>query len=229
MPSYVQVIIATFASYVLMFLIAKILGKKQIAELSFADYVVGITIGSIAAEWSTDTSQSPWHHYVIAMAIYGGLSLLIDILERKALPLKRFLRGNPIIIIEDGKINYKNLKKAKLSLNDIISMARAKGFFDLSNVSFAIFENNGELSIVPTAEKSMVHSGDLNIEKPEPELTKYLVIDGALDKNYLKQIKKTKKWAYDVLQIKTKKELKNIALAKYDLATKQKVIHYKTN
>lgn len=110
MPDFVKVIVFSLSAFVFfLFLIAKILGKKQIAELDFADYVVGITIGSIAAEWATELQQE-WYHYIIAMSIFAVFSLFISFLEQKATKMKAFLRGKPNIIIPEGKFQYKNLK-----------------------------------------------------------------------------------------------------------------------
>lgn len=102
MPDYVVVLLNAIYSFAAMFVVAKILGKKQIAQLSFTDYVIGISIGSIAAEWSTDVEQ-PWYYYVIAISVYLAISYVITLLERTTLPLKRFLRGKPIIILTTEK------------------------------------------------------------------------------------------------------------------------------
>lgn len=152
MPDYLSVLLNSIYSFIFLFIISKILGKKQIAELSFTDYIVGITIGSIAAEWSTDV-KNQWYYYITALSIYLFFSYLITHFERTTLFLKSFLRGKPILIIKNGKIDYKNLKKSKLDVNDLIGMCRNKGCFNLTDVAFAIFETNGDLSILPISEK----------------------------------------------------------------------------
>ena len=91
MENVIKVLVFSLSSFAFLFLVTKILGKKQIAELSFIDYVLGISIGSIAAEWSTETEQ-PFYHYIIALTIYGALSLILDPLERKQ-PFRKFLRS----------------------------------------------------------------------------------------------------------------------------------------
>ena len=160
MPDYIVVLLNAIYSFAAMFVVAKILGKKQIAQLSFTDYVIGISIGSIAAEWSTDVEQ-PWYYYVIAISVYLAISYVITLLERTTLPLKRFLRGKPIIIIDNGKINYKNLKKSKLDVNDVIGLCREKGFFNLTDVAYAIFETNGNLSVLPIGKQKPTVIEDL--------------------------------------------------------------------
>lgn len=226
MPDYVKVLLNSICSFAAMFVVAKMLGKKQIAQLSFTDYVIGISIGSIAAEWSTDVEQ-PWYYYVVAISVYFLISYLITLLERTTLPLKRFLRGKPIIIIDNGKINYKNLKKSKLDVNDVIGLCREKGFFNLNDVAFAIFETNGSLSVLPVGNQTPTVVSDFGIDGEKASLQKFVINDGKIDENYLKILGKDENWLFRNLKINNKKELKNILVAFYDEKTKNFDVHYK--
>ncbi len=226
MPDYVTVLLNALYSFVALFFVTKLLGKKQIAQLSFTDYVVGISIGSISAEWSTDV-ETPWYYYFIAIAFYFLISYLITILERTTLPLKRFLRGKPIMVISNGKIDYKELKKSKLDINDLISLCREKGFFNLSDVAYAIFETNGNLSVLPVSNQKPTVAEDFDISLPKASLQKFVVNDGMIDENYLRELKKDKDWLFKNLKIKNKKDLKNILVAFYDIKTNKFDVHYK--
>ncbi len=226
MPDYVVVLLNSVISFVILFIIAKMLGKKQIAELSFIDYVVGISIGSIVANWSTDL-DTPWQNYIIALVIYFIFPISITILERKTLSLKAFLRGRPIIIIENGKFDYKNLKKSKLDVNDVLGMCRDKGYFSLSEIAYAIFETNGNLSVMPVGKQRPTVIDDFDIKAKKAQLEKYVIIDGKIDYSYLKMLNKDEKWLLNRLQIKTKKQLKNILIAFYDVKTDNFKLHYK--
>lgn len=226
MPDYIVVLLNAIYSFAAMFVVAKILGKKQIAQLSFTDYVIGISIGSIAAEWSTDVEQ-PWYYYVIAISVYLAISYVITLLERTILPLKRFLRGKPIIIIDNGKINYKNLKKSKLDVNDVIGLCREKGFFNLTDVAYAIFETNGNLSVLPIGTQKPTVIEDLGKPAKKASLQKFLINDGKIDESYLKILGKNNDWLFQNLKIKNKKELKNILVAFYDEKTKEFDVNYK--
>lgn len=226
MPNAVIVLLNSVFSFVSLFFLAKILGKKQIAELNFCDYAIGISIGSIAAEWSTDV-ENPWYYYGIALAIFSLISLLITIFERKNLFLKSFLHGKPIIIIQEGKIDYENFKKSKLDMADIFGLCRSKGYFDINEIAYAIFETNGEMSILPKSENRPVVLKDMEKKEPEASLTKYIVLDGKLDKNYLKQLQKDNKWAYKKLKVKSKRQLNKILVAFYDELTDELIVHYK--
>lgn len=226
MPDYVLILLNAIYSFVTIFIISRILGKKQIAELNFTDYVVGITIGSIAAEWSTDVIN-PWYYYLIALGIFFIFSLSISLLERTTLFLKAFLRGKPLIIIKDGKINYKNLKKSKLDVNDLLGMCRNKGYFNLTDVAFAILETDGQLSVLPISSQKPTVAENLGIKMEPSKLTKYIIDDGTISENYLKTINKDKKWLFKKLNLKNKKDLKNILVAFYDEKTGEFDVHYK--
>lgn len=119
-----HLIFVSVISFIVLFVIAKLLGKRQISQLEFVDYIMGITIGSIFAEMATDINDKPFYYYLIAVVIYFLFDILVNVLGRKAPFLKHFLKGKPLVIIYEGEINYKNLKRSKLSVNDIISLAR---------------------------------------------------------------------------------------------------------
>lgn len=203
-------------SVVVLFFIAKILGKKQIAQLEFIDYVLGISVGSIAAEMATDIGDKPFYYYIIAMVIYLGLDVLINIVGRLTPSLKHFFKGKPITIIYEGKIVYKNLKKSKIDVNDVISMARVQGYFDLSDIAYGIFENNGDLSILPKSSQKPTVAEDIKLNLPPASLPYYMVIDGRISFSSLTELKKDTAWLFSKLNIQTKAELKNIILAIYD-------------
>lgn len=226
MENVIKVLILAPISFIYLFIIGKILGKKQVGELDFIDYVVGISIGSIAAEMATET-QDPWYLFLISMSIFAGLDLIIALLGRKGNFFKKLLKGTPMIIVKNGKIDYYQLKKSKLDLNDLMGMARNLGYFDFNEIDFAIFETTGELSIMPKASKRPVACSDLNIETETQTLIQNVVMDGNISDFALNYLAKNKDWLFKRLNITNKKELKNILLATYNLKTDEMVIHYK--
>ena len=155
------------------------------------------------------------------------LEELTEWYKKSGLPLKRFLRGKPIIIIDNGKINYKNLKKSKLDVNDVIGLCREKGFFNLTDVAYAIFETNGNLSVLPIGKQKPTVIEDLGKPAKKASLQKFLINDGEIDESYLKILGKNNDWLFQSLKIKNKKELKNILVAFYDEKTKEFDVHYK--
>lgn len=220
-------IIFSSIAVVYLFLVSKILGKKQIAQLEFIDYVLGISIGSIAAEMATDTSETPFYHYLIAMTIFFLFDVLVTYLGRKGFWLKKFLKGSPLLIIHDGKIDYKQLKKSRLDINELLSLCREQGFFDITQVAFAFFENSGKLSVLPKGEYKPTVISDLLQPVVATQLPKILVIDGKVVFSTLKEMQKNTKWLYEKLKISSKSELKNIIFAQWDDKNSQSIIHYK--
>ena len=127
-----------------MFLISKLLGNKQISELNMFDYINGITIGSIASEMAVaDSWENVWVAG-IAMTIYGLTGFLLSVFTIKSIKARRFFAGTPLLLIEDGKMYPENIKTAKLDTGDLLTRARNAGYFDISQISYAILENNGK-------------------------------------------------------------------------------------
>ncbi len=210
-----SVFLSALAAYAVLFVISKLLGKKQIAELDFIDYVTGISIGSIAAEMATDLER-PIYLFIISMGVFFIFDMIITLISRKTNWLKYFLRGKPLILINQGKIDFKNLKKSKIDFYDLQGLARDKGYFDLSEIEYAIFETNGDLSILATDEKRAVKKEDFeNIKSSKPSLTYYLVVDGDISKYALNQTKKNKDWVLKEIK-KQKVNIKDIMYAQYD-------------
>ena len=222
------VLINSFVAFLYLFIISKILGKKQIAQLEFIDYALGISLGSIAAEMSC--SEKPFYHFLIAMSIFFLLALLVAHVGRKSSFLKSVLKGKPSTLIYNGKINYKEICKANIDINDLLSMLREKNYFDINDVAFAIFEPSGKLSVLPKSDKSPLIFEDLqnkNQPKEEAKLLHILIIDGKIIKKTIEKLGKDKIWLKKQLKIENKKQLKNIALAMFNENQNEFSVQYK--
>lgn len=226
MNEVLRVLYGTAISFVVLFIITKIMGKKQLAQLEYTDYVIGISIGSIAAQMTVDDSISLLH-FVLAMFMFMIFAILLNVLEITPTFLKAFLKGKPVILISDGVIDYKNLKKCKLDINDLLALCREKNYFNIQDIAYAIFETNGQLSVLPKANQTPVVAEDLKLEKPKVSLTIEVIVDGVISKNALKQIKKNKEWLFKRLAITSNKQVKEIALAIYDEKTDELILHLK--
>lgn len=227
MADEIQVLLLAVGSFLTLFIIAKILGKKQVGELDFIDYVVGISIGSIAAEMATNTADKPFYHYLISMGVFFVLTLLIDILGTKCNFLKKLFKGSPMVIIKDGVIDYKQLKKSKLDINDLTSLARNKGYFNFDDIAYGVFETDGSLSVLPKSEQKPVVCEDLKIKAEKSSLPQNIIVDGEVSQFSLKEIGKDIAWLYHKLNINSKKDLKNILLAIYNPNEDNFVVHLK--
>lgn len=168
--------LTTLGSFAAIFLAAKLIGHKQIAQLDFFDYITGITIGSIAAEMATE-QEEPWKP-LTAMLLYGGITLLLSIITNKFPKTRRYLYGAPVILMDQGKLCRENLKKAKLDLNEFLVMCRQQGYFDLTSIQTAIFEYNGKLTILPVSTQRPATPADMALSPEQELLFTAVIMDG---------------------------------------------------
>ena len=137
-----DVTLRAMISLVTLFLITKMLGKKQVSQLSLFDYVIGISIGNFAAEMTINL-ESDYLHGILAVVIFGVVAYLVSILTMKSIHLRRYFMGTPTLLIQDGKLLEKNMKKVKYDMNDLLEQCRINGYFDISEIKYALMEANG--------------------------------------------------------------------------------------
>lgn len=210
-----DVILRCLVSLVTLFLVAKMLGKKQISQLSVFDYVIGISIGNFAAEMSINL-ESEYLHGVVAVIVFGLVAYLVSVLSLKSLRMRRFFMGDPTMLIQDGKIVYKGLKKARFDVNDLLEECRIKGYFDIREIDYALMEANGDISFMLKPENQAPQLKDLKVKKQKSGLCANLIIDGEIIHRSLKEMKKDLKWLHHELNVKGIKQ-ENVLLATLDL------------
>ena len=189
----INVLIKGFISLIFLFFVIKLLGKKQVSQLNIFDYVIGISLGNLAAEMTINSDISVINGF-LAMTIYGLCSLFVSFITSKSIIARRFISGTPIVLMEHGKISKESLKKVKLDLNDLMQDAREDGIFDLSKVDYAIMEVSGKVTFLLKSEYEPITSKDMKIEKENNELSAVLIMDGNIMENNLKNINKDKNW-----------------------------------
>ena len=210
----IKVLLTSLLSVGALFVIAKIMGHKQMSQLDFFDYISGITIGSIAAELATELEEplKP----LIAIAVYGAAAILLSKITSLFPKTRKYINGTPTILMNNGKIFRENLKKAKLDLSEFMVMCRQQGFFNLNDIQTAVFEFNGKLSILPVTKKRPVNPEDLNLS-PAPEyIQTEVIMDGrVLDEN-LKRMGLDDKWLQKQLTSQGCKNPQEVFLALCD-------------
>ena len=183
---FMALCLTALGSFGTLFLVAKVIGHKQIAQLDFFDYITGITIGSIAAEFATELEE-PWKP-LTAMVIYGGITLLLTIIANKYQRTRKYLNGTPTILMDHGKLYHENLKKAKLDLSEFMVMCRQQGYFDLTTIQTAVFEYNGKLTILPVSSQRPATPKDMNLTPEQELLFTELIMDGRILEDNLKRM-----------------------------------------
>jgi uncharacterized membrane protein YcaP (DUF421 family) len=209
----IKVILTALLSVASLFIITKIMGHKQVAQLDFFDYVSGITIGSIGAELATELEKP--YKPLIALAIYGLASLLLNLLAHKLARTRKYINGTPTILMNDGNLYRKNLKKAKLDLSEFMLLCREQGYFDLDEIQTAIFEHNGKLSILPKAANRPATPDDLKITAKATHIGVEVIMDGRVMGENLSRMGRDVNWLTKQLKIQGCKDAKEIFLGIY--------------
>ena len=206
-----QVVLASSFSAVVLFLIAKVIGHKQVAQLEFFDYITGITIGSIAAELAT-TLDKPWWKPTISMLVFGSITVALSIVTRRFARTRKFINGTPTIIMNDGKLYRENMKKAKLELSEFLLLCRQEGYFNLGDIQTAVIEYNGKLSILPVSAKRPLNPEDMGLN-PKPEhIGTEIIMDGRVMGDNLKRKGLNDDWLQKELKKQGYKSTKEIFL-----------------
>ncbi len=219
-----KLILTSVLSAVSLFIIAKIIGHKQMSQLDFFDYITGITIGSIAAEMATELEE-PWKPFV-AMLVYGAITVILTLITSKFAKMRKFFNGTPTIVMNNGKIYRKNMKKAKLDLSEFMVMCRQQGFFDLADIQTAVFEYNGRLTILPVSTRRPINPEDVNL-KPEAEyISAEVIMDGRIIDENLKRMGLDSKWLEKKIKEQGFKNANEIFLGLCD--EKKQLTLYKT-
>lgn len=213
--SYLQVILTTVLSVVVLFAITRLIGYRQLSELSLFDYINGITIGSIAAELAT-CERDEVGEILVAMVIYGVFSILVAMLTDKSVFMRRFIVGNPTVLMKNGRLYYEGFKKSHLDVNEFLMKCRNNGYFDITQIDTAILEPNGRVSFLPVSENRPATPKDLKIAVTQDELVANVIIDGKVIDKSLNLIGKDANWLRSQLKSQNQTDLSKVLLASCD-------------
>lgn len=209
----INIVFTSLGSLLVLFLLTKIMGYRQMSQLSMFDYINGITIGSIAAEMATSL-EDDFLKPLVAMIIYGIVAVLISLLTSKSIKFRRIVSGKSLILYDNNKLFYNNLKKAKMDIDEFLIQCRNNGYFNLSDIQTAILESNGKVSFLPVSYKRPINPKDMNLSPEKENILINVILDGKILKENLKETGNDEIWLKK--QLKTQN---NINLADVFLAT----------
>lgn len=212
---FFKIIILSSSSAIFLFILTKLMGNKEMSQLSMFDYIIGITIGSIAAEMSTALENS-FTQPLVAMSIYAIISILLSVISNKSLKFRRFIYGNTLILYDNGELFKNNLKKAKMDINEFLTQCRTNGYFNINDIETAILEINGKISFLPKSEKRPTTPSDLNISPNTEKPTINLILDGCILRQNLNFLKLDELWLQKEIVSQGYKDFKEIFLATID-------------
>lgn len=203
-------------SIIALFLLSKMIGNKQVSQMNMFDYVNGISIGSISAELAISDKPKEFIIVLVAMVTYALFAFSISLLTIKSVKMRRLLSGKPIMLVEKGVIYKKNLMKARLDINDVLTLARSQGYYNLADIEYAIMENNGKVSFLQKAPSRPVTCSDMNIITQPDALVCNVIIDGKLMPQNLRHSGKDSVWLDKQLRSQGYNNYKDIMLATVD-------------
>lgn len=180
-------------AFITLLIFTRVLGKQQVSQLTFFDYILGITIGSIAATLTTDLSSRAWPHWIGLVTWSAAVYFLqwLTICNRK---ISKYLNGEPIILIMNGQIMENNLTKIRHSMDELLGQLRNQGVFDIGVVEFAVLEINGQLSILKKSQHVPVTPQDLNLPTKYKGISTELIYDGLVIEANLQQANLDRTW-----------------------------------
>ncbi|MFD0617969.1 DUF421 domain-containing protein [Paenibacillus sp. GCM10027629] len=179
MPEWLEAALRTLVAVLVLFFFTKVLGKRQVAQLSLFEYITGITIGSLAAYISMDLEKH-WGLGIISLAVWVGVSFIIEMIQLKTKKLRDFIDSKSQILIKDGKILEDNLKKVRVTSDELLSQLRKKNVFNAADVEFAIMESNGEFNILLKRENQPLTPKHLGIKVSPDKSPEAVIMDGKL-------------------------------------------------
>lgn len=185
--------IRTTLLYIITMLSMKAMGKRQIGQLQPFEFVVILIISEMAT-LSLEGNGVPLMNSIIPIVTITLLQISIALINMKSQKFRTVVCGKPTVIIKNGEIMEDEMRQLRLNTNDLLEQMRAKGFFDMAEVEFAIMETNGQLSIMPRADKRPVNPGDLNINVKNEKPAISLILDGKVHHKHLMEQERDMKW-----------------------------------
>ncbi len=215
-------VLTSLGSIAALFVLVKLIGNREMSQMSMFDYVNSITIGSVAAELAT-CEYREFSVPLTAMIVYGLIMIGVTLLANKSLPVRRFVEGKALVLMDGGKINYSNLAFAKIDINEFLMQCRINGYFNIDDIQTAVLEANGKVSILPKSTARPANPKDLKLTPEAEKLTVNVVVDGKILEENLKTTGNSEAWLKTELKLNGVKDVGEVLLATCDSKNKLKV------
>lgn len=183
---YMTVLLRTVLAFVTLFVVARLLGKQQLSQLTFYEYITGITMGDIAASIAIDSGRSPLY-YMFALVAFAILTFGMGVITEKSRPLRKLIEGEPVVLVHNGKILEHNMAKSGYNMENLMMQLRERDAFDITEVEFAIAETDGYLTVLKKSQNRPVTPADLGIDTKYEGIPSEIIVDGQVIYQNLKQ------------------------------------------
>jgi uncharacterized membrane protein YcaP (DUF421 family) len=212
MNDYMITFLRALLGFITLLVLVRLIGRKQMSQMTFSDYIVGIVMGSLGANLTVNKSLNLVSG-IIAIAAWGGFDILTSFLALKNLRMRKLVYGEPLIVINKGQIHDQNMSKSNYNINELLMQLREKDVFDPATVDFAILEPNGQLSVLKKPEHTNPTINDMGLSKAPQGVMTDLIIAGKVLSNHLLKMKKDEAWLREKLQEQGIKELEMVIYA----------------
>lgn len=219
MTGILYIIALSLGSILAIFILTKLMGYRQMSQMSMFDYIIGITIGSIAAEMATSLEKN-FIQPLTAMIVYAVAALTLAFITSKSIKARRVIEGEPLVLLSHGELYRCNLKKAKMDVTEFLAQCRVNGYFDVSKLECAILEENGKISFLPKVEDRPLTPSDMQITPAQDYMVANVILDGKVMEENLRHMGKDEKWLHGQITALGAKQEEDVLLATCDRSDK---------
>jgi len=199
MNGMLEILMRVSLGFVILLVLIRIIGNKQLGQLNVFTYISGIVIGSMVADIILHSDIEFWPS-MTGVTLWVALAIVVELASLKSVRIRELLDGQPVILIKKGKILYNALKKERLNIDDLTMMLRTNNIFSVLDVDYAILEPNGDLSVLKKQMKESATREDMNIH---PKQQKYIpttvITDGRVITKNLRELNLSEKWLNETL------------------------------
>lgn len=197
MSEHVEVVIRSILAFSILLIGTRILGKQTISQMTLFDFIAGISLGAITANLAFNLTIDI-HHFLISYFIFVLIIFFTAYISMKSRKARKLLAGDPTVIIQDGKILEKNMRKMRYTLDYLNQQLREKDVFEIEEVSYALVEPNGTLTVLKKPPFRQVTAKDLHLQtKSEHSLPIELIMDGKVITKNLEEHNLSMDWLED--------------------------------
>ena len=228
MQDILYIVMLSFGSYVTIFILTKLMGYRQVSQLSTFDYVNSITIGSIVAEMATSLDEN-FAEPLTALIVYAVFTVFVAWLTSKSIMVRKLVEGKPLVLMSNGELYRENLKKAKMDVLELLVQCRVNGYFDISKLETIVLEGNGKVSFLPKVSDRPVTPSDLNLAPEQDFLVANVVLDGEIMWANLRHTGKDETWLRNQIKGQGVERIEDILLATCDVNNQLTVFKKNSN
>lgn len=206
-----RVIFNSIIVFILLIALTRIIGRKLLSQMTFFDFVIGVTIGAAGGAFITEEVRG---YYVLLSPVILTIAVFCaGLLSLSYVPFRKLMEGEPVVVIQNGKIFEKNLGKLRSNVDDLMSQLRQQQVFDLNEVEFAILEPHGRLSVLKKSQYQSVRPIDIGVSTPYQGVSSEIIRDGRIVEANLRQNNLTHEWLMGELAKKNVNDVRDVFYA----------------